>query len=100
MKNRDKFLRIYCKAKENDSLYVQAIYEEYKCTRNSITKMKRDSIIDYYRKYFEANKYKASSTWKGNRSIVNIQKTSKKDIKLLNDKGKNMSDPQKDHKFI
>ena len=34
----------YCKAKENDS-YVQAIYEEYKGTRNSITKIKRQSII-------------------------------------------------------
>ena len=55
MKKRDKFLRRYCKAKENDS-YVQAIYEEYTFTRNSITKMKRESKIDFYRKYFEANK--------------------------------------------
>ena len=57
--------------------------------------MKRDSKIDYYRKYFEANKNKASSIWKGIRSIVNIQNSSKKDIKLLNDKGSNISDPKK-----
>ena len=57
--------------------------------------MKRDSKIDYYRKYFEANKNKASSIWKGIMSIVNIHNSSKKDIKLLNDKGSNISDPKK-----
>ena len=95
MKKRDKLLHKYCKAKEKDSLHIQAIYEEYKVTRNSITRMKRESKIDYYRTYFEVNKTKASSIWKGIRSIVNIQNSSKKDIKLLNDKGKNISDPKK-----
>ena len=57
--------------------------------------MKRESKIDYYKKYFEVNKNKASSIWKGIRSIVNIQDSSKKDIKLLNDKGKNIYDPKK-----
>ena len=57
--------------------------------------MKRESKIEYYRKYFEANKNKASSIWKGIRSIVNIQNTSKRDIKLMNDKGTNTSDPKK-----
>ena len=53
MKKRDKLLNKCCKAKEKDSLHIQAIYEEYKVTRNSITEMKRESKIDYYRKYFE-----------------------------------------------
>ena len=52
MKKRDKLLNKYCKAKEKDS-YIQVIYEEFKVTRNFITKMKRESKIDYYRKYFE-----------------------------------------------
>ena len=67
----------YCKAKEKDSLHIQVIYEGDKVTRNSITKMKRESNIDYYRKYFEGNKNKASSIWKGIKSIVNIQNSSK-----------------------
>ena len=95
MKKRDKLLHKYCKAKDKDSFYTQTIYEDFKSIRNSLTKMKRDSKIDYYRKYFEANKNKASSTWKGIKSIVNIQNSSKKDIKLLNDKGSNISDPKK-----
>ena len=49
MKKRDKLLHKYCKAKEKDSAYIQAIDEEDKVTRNSITKMKRESQIDYYR---------------------------------------------------
>ena len=61
MKKRDKLLHRYCEAEEKDSAHVQVIYEEYKVTRNSITKMKRESNIDCYRKYFEANKNKASS---------------------------------------
>ena len=78
MKKRDKLLHRYCKAKEKDSAHVQAIYDEYKVTRNSKRKMKRESKIDYYRKYFEANKNKTSSIWKGIRSIANIQNSSKK----------------------
>ena len=78
MKKRDKLLNRYCKAKEKDSLHVQAIYEEYKVTRNSTTKMKRENKIDYYKKYFEVNKNKASSIWKGIRSIVNIHNSSKR----------------------
>ena len=41
------------------------------------------------------DKNKASSIWKGVRSIVNIQNSSKNDIKLLNDEGSNISDPKK-----
>ena len=84
MKKRDKLLHKYCKAKDKDSFCAQAIYEDLKFIRNSLTKMKR-----------EANKNKASSIWKGIRSIVHIHNSSKKDITLLNDKGSNISDPKK-----
>ena len=53
--------------------------------RNELTKMKRDNKIDYYHNYFETNKNNASSIWKGIRSIVNISKSSRKDVQLLND---------------
>ena len=35
-----------------------------------------------------------SSIWKGIRSIVNINNTSKKDIRILNNIGKRTTDPQ------
>ena len=56
MKKRDKLLHKYCKAKDKVFFCAQAIYEYFKFIRNSLTKMKRDSKIDYYGKYFEANK--------------------------------------------
>ena len=95
MKKRDKLLNKYCKTVNKESEESQSIYKEYKSIRNEVTKLKSDSKIEYYHKYFESNKHKNSSIWKGIRSIVNINKTSKKDITLLNAKGVNVSDPQK-----
>ena len=85
----------YCKNFDNESVPSQAIYDEYKSLRNELTKLKRDCKIEYYHKYFESNKHKASSLWKGIRSIVNINKTSSKDITLMNDEGINVSGPKK-----
>ena len=45
--------------------------------------------------FFDENKKKSSAIWKGIRSIVNINSTSRKHIKLLNDKGKNVCYPIK-----
>ena len=55
--------------------------------------MKRESKINYYNNYFEANKSKMSSIWKVIRSIVNLNNSSKKDIKIIESKGKKVSDP-------
>ena len=57
--------------------------------------MKRDSKLNYYKEYFEANKNKMSSIWKGIRSIVNINNSSKKEIKLIDNKGRKITDPLK-----
>ena len=38
---------------------------------------------------------KMSTIWKGITSIVNINNTSKKDIKILDKNGKKITDPQK-----
>ena len=53
--------------------------------------MKRDSKVEF----FDENKKKSSAIWKGIRTIVNLNNTSRKDIKLLNDKDKNVCDPTK-----
>ena len=43
---------------------------------------------------FEANKNNSSKIWKGIRSIVNLSGTSKRDIKIIDHKGKIIIDPQ------
>ena len=96
----DKLLHKYSKMKNKDSDTVSIIFVEYKKIRNIVTKLKRDSKLEYYHKFFEENKKKSSAIWKGIRSIVNINNTLRKDINLLNDKGKNVSDPTKIAKLL
>ena len=62
--------------------------------RNNVTRLKRNSKLDYYKDFFESNN-KMSNIWKGIRSIVNLNNNSKKDIKMLNMNGKKVTDPQK-----
>ena len=95
MSKRDKLLLKYSKMKNKKSEAAQITYEDYKKIRNEVTKLKRDSKVDYYRRFFEENKKKSSTIWKRIRSIVNINNTSRKDIKLLNEDGKNVYDPTK-----
>ena len=67
---------------------TRLIYDDYKKIRNKVTKLKE--IVDYYQRFFDDNIKKSSVIWKGIRSIVNINNTCRKDVKLLNDKGKNV----------
>ena len=39
-----------------------------------VTKLKIDSKVEYYQKFFDDNIKKSSAIWKGMRSIVNINK--------------------------
>ena len=93
MHERDKLLRKFCNLKDKNSTHAQNIYNQYKTIRNNVTNLKRQSKSNYYKEYFEINKTKSSMLWKGIRSLVNITNSSKKDIKLLDNKGKNISDP-------
>ena len=57
--------------------------------------MKRDAKTKYYQHYFETYKWKSSKVWKGIKSIVNLNNTSKKDISLIDNKGFTVTDPSK-----
>ena len=94
MKERDKLLKKFCKLKNKNSESARTIYNQYKIIRNKITKAKRESKVNYYKDFFDSNKQKSSLIWKGIRSLVNINNSSKKDIKLINTNGKNVSDPK------
>ena len=76
----------FSKQKDKKSEHVISLHNQYKQIRNLLTKMKRDCKLNYYKEYFEANKNKMSSIWKGIRSIVNINNSSKKEIKLIDNK--------------
>ena len=88
MEERDKLLHKYCKSADKHAASSQIIYDQ-------LTKMKGGSRIGYYHKYFEENKNNLSKIWKGIRSIINIDKSSRRDNKLLNDNGNTIFDHKK-----
>ena len=90
---RDKLLKKYRKSKDENRKLT--IYEDYKRTRNFVTNMKRDAKTKYYQQYFETYEWKSSKVWKGIKSIVKLNTTSKKDISLIDNKGFNVTDPSK-----
>ena len=93
IKIRDKLLLKYHKSKDATNKII--IYEKYKLIRNSITKLKREAKKRYYKDFFEKNKNKTSIIWKGIKTIVNIKPSSRKDITLIDDNGKDTTDPYK-----
>ena len=85
MQKRDKLHHKYCQ--ESNKTKKEELYINYKKLRN-----KRKTI--YYKNFFEANKNNSSKIWKGIRSIVNLNGTSKRDIKIIDHKGKIIIDQQ------
>ena len=90
---RDKLFHKYCKEKNNNKRIE--LYNEYKLIRNIITKLKRNSKIEFYKNYFHTNTNKLSAVWKGIREIVNLNTKTRKDIKIIDVNGDNITDPKK-----
>ena len=90
---RDKLFHKYCK--EKDPNIKNELYNNYKITRNIITTLKRKNKLEYYKNYFDLNSNKTSAVWKGIRTLVNIRTNTRKDIKIIDDKGTNITDPNK-----
>ena len=61
MKKRDKLLHKYSIMRSKDNVTANIIYEDYKKLRNKVTKLKRDSKVDYYHRFFDENKKKSSA---------------------------------------
>ena len=93
IRQRDNLLHKYHKSK--DANHKKLVYQKYKYLRNNITKLKRDAKKKYYKEYFEFNRSKIATIWKGIKSIVKIKATSRKDITLTDDDGKDTTNPSK-----
>ena len=61
---RDKLLHKYSKMKNKDSDTASIIFDEYKKIRNIVTKLKRDSKLEYYHKFLMRIKRKAQPSGK------------------------------------
>ena len=74
-KRRDKLYKKYIKAKGN--VIKDDYHKRYKELRNQILTLCRQSKNLYYQKYFTENTKDIKSTWKGIKSIININSRSK-----------------------
>ena len=52
----DNLLHKYSKMKNKDNVTAIIIYDDYKKIRNKITKLKRDSKVDYYHRFLRRKK--------------------------------------------
>ena len=91
MNKRDKLLHKYLQTK--DINIKTHIYDDYKSIRNIVTKLKRDAKKSYYKEYFQFHKVNSTAIWKGIKSIVNVNSKIKRDITLIDNQGKNISNP-------
>ena len=80
---------IYCKfIRSKKATSKEAFLQEFKYYKNLIKKLTRINKTNFYKSFFEEHKNDSKRTWDGIRSIINVKKNSKKQIKSLkiNDK--------------
>ena len=93
MQKKNKLYKRYCS--ENDNTKKEKLFTEYKIIRNEVTKLKRDSKTDYYKKYFEQNRNKSSMVWKGIRSLVKLKNSNTSSYNISDNTGKHVSNQHK-----
>ena len=79
--NRDKLHKKYLK--ENCSSRKSALHDQFKQKRNMIILLLKKSKQEYYANYFLENKSNIKETWKGIKSIINLNNKGECNIKKL-----------------
>ena len=93
MLKKNKLYKLYCSEKVHTK--KESLFNKYKLIRNEVTKLKRESKTEYYKKYFEENRNKSSMVWKGIRSLVNLKNSNTSSYKIADNTGKHVSDQYK-----
>ena len=69
------------------------IYNQFKTYRNIINKFTKFSKRNHYQKYFHEHKKNMLKTWNGIKSVININKKERKDIRCLKVDDQQATDP-------
>ncbi len=75
IKRRDKLLNKYINC--NDNLRKKELHSEYKTLRNRIVSLIKANKNEHYRRFFAENSKDIRKTWKGIKSIININSLNK-----------------------
>ena len=91
MKVKDRLQKKFLRAK--DPIRKYSMHNEVKQYRNYINILTRNSKANHYEKLFQNHKKNLHKTWGGVKMVININKTTKKDINCLNINGNEETDP-------
>ena len=75
IRQREKVHKKFLKA--NDDLKKATLHDRYKTLRNQVVTASRHNKKLYYQKYFELNSVNLRNTWRGIKSIININQKDK-----------------------
>ena len=91
MKVKDRLHKKFLRAK--DPIRKDALHNEVKQYRNYINILTRNSKVNHYQKFFQDHKKNLHKTWQGIKMIININKTTKKEVNCLDINGNEETDP-------
>ena len=91
MKVKDRLHKKFLRAK--DPIRKDALHNEVKQYRNYINILTRNSKVNHYQKFFQDHKKNLHKTWEGIKMIININKTTKKEVNCLDINGNEEVDP-------
>ena len=91
IERREKNYKKFIKAKDKN-IKVE-YHNQYKELRNKIVNLCRESKKLHYQNYFTENAYNIKNTWKGIKSIINIQNNIKLNPTSIMDNNEVISDP-------
>ena len=89
IKIKNKLYKKYCKAK-NESVKSN-LFDSFKTYRNLIITLIKKSKRTHYKSFFDNNKKNIINTWKGIKSIININSTTNNQPTCLNVNGKTIT---------
>ena len=93
IKQRNKLHNKFLKAKDESS--KTSLNNQYRALRNQIVSKCRLSKKEYYQNFFEENSGNLRNTWRGIKTIININSKDKINPSSLSIDGNSVNDPEK-----
>ena len=91
MKVKERINKKFLRAK--DPIRKEILHNKVKKYRNSINILKRNSKANYYQNFFHDHKRNLQKTWEGVKMIININKSTKKEVNCLQINANEETDP-------
>ena len=78
----------------SDPLIKQEVHFKYKCYRNLLSTILKESKQSYYGNFFQTNLNDIKNIWKGIRNLISLKQSPKSNIHLLSHNNETKTDPK------